>query len=100
MTTRRLATLALVAPALLGAWLALAAAVAWLRDEARVVALIGPPSQGMAVLAATGQPVLAAGPWAVTTRVQDAQAVRRLYAAGAWLVVEGSAGCGWFSGTR
>lgn len=100
MTTERRLAIAALLVALPLAWLALAAGIAWWRTEPRVVAVIGPPAAGMKVLAAAGQPVVAAGPWAVTTRVEDRAAVRRLYAAGAWLVVEGNAGCNWFAQQR
>jgi hypothetical protein len=86
--------------ALLAAWLALLAGVALLRSDARTIAVLGPPAHGLRVLAATDQPVVDVGPWAVTTRTSSPDAVRRLYAAGAWLVIEGSAGCGWVKTKR
>jgi hypothetical protein len=84
--------------ALLLGWVGMLAAVALLRTEPRTVAVLGPPSHGLRVLAATDQPLIDVGPWAVTTRASGTDAVRRLYAAGAWLVIEGSAGCGWIKG--
>jgi hypothetical protein len=97
---RSMRTFLLGTLALLAAWLALLAGVALLRSDARTIAVLGPPAHGLRVLAATDQPVVDFGPWAVTTRTSSPDAVRRLYAAGAWLVIEGSAGCGWIKPRR
>jgi hypothetical protein len=79
----------------LGAWTALAAALAFAMPPGRSLAVMGPSAQSLRAVAAAGGSILRADGLIVIARSDDPQFVRRLYAAGAFLVLdaEDSGGC-------
>jgi hypothetical protein len=91
MRLRALATAGLA----LAAWSAIAAALPFVTPSGRSLAVIGPASAGIEAVAASGGQLLRAGRLIVVARSDDPDFVRRLYAAGAILVLdaEDAGGC-------
>jgi hypothetical protein len=79
----------------LGAWTALAASLAFAMPPGRSLAIMGPSARSLRAVAVAGGSILRADGLIVVARSNDPQFVRRLYAAGAILVLdaEDSGGC-------
>jgi hypothetical protein len=79
----------------LGAWTAIAAALPFIMPPGRSVAVMGTSASSLNAVVAAGGSILRADGMVVIARSDDPQFVRRLYAAGALLVLdaEDSGGC-------
>jgi hypothetical protein len=78
-----------------GGWLAVVVALTFGSAPGKSMAIIGPPAQALAVIAKANGRVLAANDYVTFARSDDAGFVARLYAAGAFLVLdaEQAGGC-------
>ena len=78
-----------------GGWLAIVIALTFGSAPGKSMAIIGPPAQALAVIAKANGRVLAANDYVTFARSDDANFVARLYAAGAFLVLdaEQAGGC-------
>ena len=76
-------------------WLAVAVALTFGSAPGKSMAIIGPPSQALAVIARADGRVLASSDYVTIARSDDTGFVARLYAAGALLVLdaEQAGGC-------
>ena len=76
-------------------WLAVVVALTFNSAPGKSMAIIGPPSQALAVIARADGRVLASSDYVTIARSDDAGFVARLYAAGALLVLdaEQAGGC-------
>lgn len=81
--------------AVLGAWMAIMLAMPFVGPRGRQVAVIGDASAAVRVITAAGGRVVEVRRGATLARSDDPAFVRRLYARGAWAVIEGriAAGC-------
>jgi hypothetical protein len=77
-------------------WLSFAAGSAAFAPPGRSFAIIGPSAQALNAVAASGGHIVQASNFVTIARADDAGFVRRLYANGAWFVVDadGAGGCG------
>ena len=80
---------------MLAAWTSIAAALALVMPPGRSIAVIGPAVDGVRAVVAAGGLILRADRLMVVARSDDPQFVRRLYGAGALLVLdaEDAGGC-------
>jgi hypothetical protein len=78
-----------------GGWLAVVVALTFGSAPGKSMAIIGPPSQTLAVIAKANGRILAANDYVTIARSDEANFVARLYAAGALLVLdaEQAGGC-------
>src|SRR4029450_8174908 len=76
-------------------WLAFVVALTFGSAPGKSMAVVGPPSQTLAVIAKANAPTLASNDYFTIARSDDASFVARLYAAGALLVLdaEQAGGC-------
>ena len=76
-------------------WLAVVIALTFGSAPGKSMAIIGPPAQALAVIAKANGRILAANDYVTFARSNDADFVARLYAAGAFLVLdaEQAGGC-------
>jgi hypothetical protein len=76
-------------------WLAVVVALTFGSPPGKSMAIIGPPSQALAVIAKANGRILASNDYVTIARSDDADFVGRLYAAGALLVLdaEQAGGC-------
>lgn len=76
-------------------WLAVVIALTFGSAPGKSMAIIGPPAQALAIIAKANGRVLAANDYVTFARSDDAGFVARLYAAGAFLVLdaEQAGGC-------
>jgi hypothetical protein len=77
-------------------WLSFAAGSAAFAPPGRSFALIGPSDRALGAIAAAGGHIVQTGNFVTIAQADDAGFVRRLYANGAWFVVDadGAGGCG------
>jgi hypothetical protein len=97
-TEHRLPSLRRIAGAIVlvaGGWLAVVIALTFGSAPGKSMAVIGPPSQTLAVSATANGRILAASDYVTIARSDEAGFVARLYAAGALLVLdaEQAGGC-------
>ena len=76
-------------------WLAVVVALTFGTPPGKSMAIVGPPSQALAVIAKANGRILASNDYVTIARSDDADFVGRLYAAGALLVLdaEQAGGC-------
>ena len=76
-------------------WLAVVIALTFGSAPGKSMAIVGPPAQALAIIAKANGRVLAAGDYVTFARSDDPGFVARLYAAGAFLVLdaEQAGGC-------
>jgi hypothetical protein len=76
-------------------WLAVVVALTFGSASGKSMAIVGPPSQALAVIAKANGRILASNHYVTIARSDDADFVARLYAAGALLVLdaEQAGGC-------
>jgi hypothetical protein len=79
----------------LAGWLAVVVALTFGSAPGKSMAIVGPPSQALAVIAKANGRILASNNYVTIARSDDADFVGRLYAAGALLVLdaEQAGGC-------